>query len=118
MKQLGKHPKALAAIAVWLVCALLLTACGAGSASGSEPAAQANAAASSLPASSFSEPEPEPEPEPIVTTLRFSATGDNLIHNGLYLQAAQRAGGEGYDFGALYENIAPDRKSTRLNSSH
>ena len=115
MKQLGKHPKALAAIAVWLVCALLLTACGAGSASGSEPAAQANAAASSLPASSFSEPEPEPEPEPIVTTLRFSATGDNLIHNGLYLQAAQRAGGEGYDFGALYENIAPFYQDFDIN---
>lgn len=115
MKQPGKHPKALAAIAVWLVCALLLTACGAGSASGSEPAAQANAAASSLPASSFSEPEPEPEPEPIVTTLRFSATGDNLIHNGLYLQAAQRAGGEGYDFGALYENIAPFYQDFDIN---
>lgn len=115
MKQPGKHPKALAAIAVCLVCALLLTACGAGSASGSEPAAQANAAASSLPASSFSEPEPEPEPEPIVTTLRFSATGDNLIHNGLYLQAAQRAGGEGYDFGALYENIAPFYQDFDIN---
>ena len=34
---------------------------------------------------------------------RFSATGDNLIHEGLYNQARDRAGGEGYDFTAAYE---------------
>lgn len=52
-------------------------------------------------ASSSSEP-----PQPTVTTLHVSATGDNLIHDGIYLQARQRAGGNGYDFGLLYENVA------------
>ena len=46
-----------------------------------------------------------PKPEPVVTTVRFSATGDNLIHDGIYLQAQKRAGGSGYDFGPLYENL-------------
>ena len=32
-----------------------------------------------------------PEPQPVVTTLRFSATGDNLIHEPIYSQAARRA---------------------------
>ena len=50
---------------------------------------------------------PEPEPQPVVTTLHASATGDNLIHLGLYQQAQQRAGGSGYDFTYLYENVAP-----------
>ena len=36
---------------------------------------------------------PEPEPEPVVETLRFSATGDDLIHSPIYKQAARRAGG-------------------------
>lgn len=31
-----------------------------------------------------------PEPQPVVTTLRFSATGDNLIHKPIYSQAARR----------------------------
>ena len=52
-------------------------------------------------ASSSGEP-----PQPTVTTLHVSATGDNLIHDGIYLQARQRAGGNGYDFGLLYENVA------------
>ena len=47
--------------------------------------------------------EPTPEPTPLVQTVRFSATGDNLIHEGLYNQARDRAGGEGYDFTAAYE---------------
>ena len=50
-----------------------------------------------------------------MTTLRFSATGDNLIHDGLYLQARSRAGGEGYDFTALYENVAPFYKDFDIN---
>ncbi len=39
-------------------------------------------------------------------TVRFSAVGDNLIHNGIYLQAQARAGGEGYDFTYAYENVS------------
>ena len=42
---------------------------------------------------------PEPEPEPVVETLRFSATGDDLIHSPIYKQAARRAAnGQQYDF--------------------
>lgn len=62
------------------------------------PAASANA---TLP-----EPEPESEPEPVVNRVRFSAVGDNLIHNGIYLQAQERAGGSGYDFNYVYENVS------------
>lgn len=51
------------------------------------------------------QPTPTPEPTPVVETVRFSATGDNLIHEGLYNQAKARAGGEGYDFTYAYENM-------------
>lgn len=54
------------------------------------------------------EPSPTPTPEPVVTEVKFSATGDNLIHQLIYQQAAQRAGeGEAYSFDYCYENIAP-----------
>ena len=52
--------------------------------------------------------EPEEEPEPIVQTVRFSATGDNLIHGPIYKQAKRRATGtEAYSFDYCYEHIAP-----------
>lgn len=57
------------------------------------------------PASSV--PEPEPEPQPVIETVRFSATGDNLIHAPIYQQAARRADGDGYSFDYCYEHIAP-----------
>lgn len=62
-----------------------------------------------------SQPVPESEPEPVVTTLRVSATGDNLIHDGLYLQARTRANGDGYDFTVLYENVAPFYQDFDIN---
>ena len=40
------------------------------------------------PSTAESVPPPEPEPQPVTTTLRFSATGDNLIHAPIYKQAA------------------------------
>ncbi|MCI9668009.1 MAG: CapA family protein [Angelakisella sp.] len=52
----------------------------------------------------FSAPDPEP-PEPVRAVL--VAVGDNLIHDVIYQQARQRAGGEGYDFAPAYEKIAP-----------
>ena len=64
-----------------------------------------------IPAAAQPEPTPSPtaaptpEPTPQVTTLRFSATGDNLIHQGIYKQANRRAGGEGYDFSYCYDNV-------------
>ena len=38
-------------------------------------------------------------------TVRFSAVGDNLIHNGIYMQAEERTGGNGYDFNYVYEQV-------------
>lgn len=46
-----------------------------------------------------------PDPEPVRAVL--VAVGDNLIHDVIYQQARQRAGGEGYDFAPAYEKIAP-----------
>ena len=59
-----------------------------------EPASAPAGAAGAPPVSSLPaepEPQPEPEPEPQVDTVRFSATGDNLIHSKIYQQAAARA---------------------------
>lgn len=119
MKNNRKFKTKMAPLALLLAFCVLLCACGAPGAQNSEPTEQANAPASAPPVSSTpepeSKPEPEPEPEPIVTTLRFSATGDNLIHDGLYLQAGRRAGGDGYDFTALYENVAPFYQDFDIN---
>ena len=83
---------------------------------------------SSLPAepesaaapSSFAATEPSslPEPEPVVTAVQGTAAGDNLLHDGLYLQAARRAqkeGRSGYDFTALYEHVFPLFSGSDLN---
>lgn len=56
--------------------------------------------AASLPVSSTVVPA-----EPTQRNVSFSAVGDNLIHDGIYLQAADRAGGNGYDFSYVYENL-------------
>ena len=75
-----------------LLCAaaaLLLAGCGTPAAPAPTPAPTAT-------------PAPTPAPTPTVQTLRFSATGDNLIHEGLYNQARARADDGGYDFSAAY----------------
>ena len=77
-----------------LLAAALLAGCGAG------PAIEVTVTPAPTAAPT---PEPTPEPTPRVQPVRFSATGDNLIHEGLYNQARDRAGGEGYDFTAAYE---------------
>ena len=81
--------------------------------------AQPAAAAGSLPGSSSVSTAPESvseaEPEPVVTTLHFSASGDNLIHLGLYLEAGRRANNNGYDFSGLYENVAPFYQDYDIN---
>ncbi len=46
-----------------------------------------------------------PEPQPTENVVKFSAVGDNLIHNGIYMQAEERAGGQGYSFDYVYENV-------------
>ncbi len=53
--------------------------------------------------------EEQAQAEPIRIT--FSAVGDNLIHDGIYLQAAARHGGGGYDFSYCYDNVRDYIKS-------
>lgn len=76
---------------------------------GCSPSIETNALPDSISASSKSQSESQPQsappPPPQTKIVKFSATGDNLIHDGLYSQAKRRAGGEGYDFKALYENV-------------
>ena len=72
------------------------------------PPGRSGAQEVSAPAAESSSPpaqeEPEPQPEP--STVSFVAVGDNLIHDALYLQAANRAGGDGYDFTFAYQEVA------------
>ncbi len=55
-------------------------------------------------AATVSETASEAVQEPV--TVRFLATGDNLIHSGIYQQAAARSTDGTYDFSFAYENIA------------
>lgn len=48
-------------------------------------------------------PAPTPEPTPTVETVRFSASGDDLIHDGIFLQARERGKDGHYDFSEAYE---------------
>lgn len=83
----------------WIIIALaLLVGCSASEKKTTISTAEAIPTASPAPTA-----EPTPEPTPLVQTLRFSATGDNLIHEGLYNQARARASEGGYDFTAAYE---------------
>ena len=96
-------------IAACLVIALGVGGVLAGSLLGPDltgkPAAQAAAVVETQPAAPESTPEPTPEPQPVVETVRFSASGDNLIHEGLYNQALSRGGGDYYDFSYAYANL-------------
>ncbi len=99
-----RRPFAKGAFAALLTLALLLTACQGG---------QQAATQSPDPVVATQTPEPvltpTPEPQPVTQTVRFSASGDNLIHDGLFLQAARRAAENGnpdglqYDFAYAYE---------------
>lgn len=57
---------------------------------------------------SESAPSAPDEPQPVYTQVSFKAVGDNLIHNTIYLQAADRAAeGEEYDFYPAYSRVEP-----------
>lgn len=74
----------------------------AGSGSSVQPPADSTAVSQPLPS------EPVPEQEPVVQMVRFSATGDNLIHSPIYKQAKRRASGaESYSFDYCYADVAP-----------
>lgn len=84
-----------------VLAAFLLAGC---SASGTGRAVQAPASLSPAPAV-IPVPTATPKPQPKTVEIRFSATGDNLIHNGIYEQAAARTGGSGYDFLPCYAHV-------------
>ncbi len=68
-------------------------------------------AAQPVPVSSSSAPVPEPETPPVLpiapdSVVRLKAVGDNLIHDSIYRQAAEYAGGSGFDFAPVYEHVA------------
>ena len=64
-------------------------------------------------------PAPTPQPTPKVETVKFSASGDNLIHKPIYVQAERRAQENGsdakYDFAYAYQNMADFYKQFDVN---
>jgi len=56
------------------------------------------------------------QPRQEILRASFLAVGDNLIHSKLYEQAKERAGGSGYDFKYLYQNVAEDIKNADIAS--
>lgn len=73
------------------------------------------AVSASLPVTETATPSPTPTPGPQVFTVRFSATGDNLIHDGIYKQAKNRGQDGGYDFDYAYEPVADFYSQFDLN---
>ncbi|NCC06898.1 MAG: CapA family protein [Clostridia bacterium] len=57
----------------------------------------------------------EEEPQPTVQTVRFSCSGDDLIHDGLYMMARKRTSDGTYNFVPLYENVASYYKNFDVN---
>lgn len=58
-------------------------------------------------AAAESVPEEEIPHETEYVSVNLVCAGDNLIHAPIYNQAARRADGNGYDFSAAYEHVAP-----------
>ncbi len=77
-----------------LLCAITITSC-----------AQSDANQAAVSKIELAQSIAPPQPKAITTTVKFTATGDNLIHDGIYLQAAARHGGGGYDFSYCYDNV-------------
>lgn len=78
-----------------LAVTLFFTSCGV---SGAGRAEEAAAIPSVLPS-------PSEQVQAEVVEFTFSASGDNLIHDGIYQQAHTRAGNNGYDFSYCYNNV-------------
>lgn len=91
-------------LGVVLFAGLLFTACSATQTINSD----------SLAPSSAVEIIPAPTQEP-VKTVKFSASGDNLIHGSIYLQAQRRTQDGSYNFAPLYAEIAPFFSNYDLN---
>ena len=91
-----------------LVLALCAAAAGLLVLTGTFDAAKApSRTQSAAPPVSSQEPQSEPvSAQPADATVRLKAVGDNLIHDSIYRQAAEYAGGNGYDFAPMYAHIA------------
>ena len=116
----GPGPKGLPLWCAGAALAAALALCiGLGGFRPGEPASAPAGAAEPPPVSSLPaepEPQPEPEPEPQVDTVRFSATGDNLIHSKIYQQAAARAVGDApYSFDFCYAEMVPFYRDFDVN---
>lgn len=99
--------RSLAVFCIMLVC-LSLGLLGIGAVNGGAlKSVLARAPAATATPAPTAEPTATPEPTPVVQTVTFSATGDNLIHSGIYKQAARNAtGGAAYDFTSCYAHMA------------
>lgn len=56
-----------------------------------------------------------PKKKDEVTDISFTASGDNIIQQSIYEQAAARSKNREYDFDYCYENVAPFFKKHNLN---
>lgn len=79
----------------------------------SSSVSEASSAVSLEPQASSSS-QPESKPEQKTASITILGTGDNLIHDVIYLQAKQRTGGKGYDFKPVYARIAKDIKNADI----
>ncbi|MEG0395800.1 MAG: CapA family protein [Oscillospiraceae bacterium] len=98
-------------VLMFAILTLLFTSCAAFKADAKINSAVETISPNSAEVQPMSVPIVEDEPR----VVRFSATGDNLIHDGIYLQAAERANGNGYDFAPLYANVADFYKQFDVN---
>lgn len=73
-----------------------------------------SASPSSSPPASGPESKPGSKPAQKPVSITILGAGDDLIHDVIYKQANQRAGGTGYDFGPVYQRIADQVRSADI----
>lgn len=77
--------------------------------SGSTSSAVPGTANSQISSAASSKPVQKP------VSITILGAGDDLIHDVIYQQASQRAGGKGYDFSPVYARIANDIKNADIS---
>ncbi len=83
--------------------------------SSSSGLASGRAAVSSSASASPSSAAPESGSAQKPVSITILGAGDDLIHDVIYQQANQRAGGKGYDFKPVYARIADDIKNADIS---
>ncbi len=83
------------------------------SASSAQQPESSSSAASTAVSSSTPESSEPPVQKPVSITIL--GAGDDLIHDTIYKQASQRAGGKGFDFTPVYARIADDIKNADIS---